>query len=204
MYARIVRFEGARPDQAEVAKRLGEEEFAPMLRKLDGFAGFAMLGDIESGAALDITFFESEETLHAGDRAMNEMSPPDELSNIRRTSVELYEVTLHEVTGEAAAARISRLEGPPEAIDEGTRYAEENVVPKVRQIEGWRGLFAFSDRASGKSVVATLWESAEALDASEEAANQLRTESADAFGDTIAGVERYEVLALEVPARATT
>jgi len=204
MYARIAKFEGARPEQADVAKRLFEERFLPEIRKLDGFTGYTMLGDRETGTALGVTFFETEETLRTGNRALDEMSPPDELGNTRRTSVELYEVMFHEITGDATAARISRLEGSPEAIDEGIRYAEENIVPRVRQIEGWSGILAFSDRTSGKSVVVTLWKSAEALRASEEAANKLRKESADAFGDTIAGVERYEVLALEVPTRVGT
>jgi hypothetical protein len=39
----------------------------------------------------------------------------------------------------------------------------------------------------------TFWESEEALRASEEAADKLREDSAEAMSDTIAGVERYEV-----------
>jgi len=39
----------------------------------------------------------------------------------------------------------------------------------------------------------TFWEREESLRASEEAANRMREDSAEAMSDTIAGVERYEV-----------
>jgi hypothetical protein len=45
----------------------------------------------------------------------------------------------------------------------------------------------------------TFWESEEALRATEEGANRLREESAEAGGGTVAGVQRYEVGLFEVP-----
>lgn len=39
----------------------------------------------------------------------------------------------------------------------------------------------------------TLWESEEAMSTSEEAANSLRSEVADALGTQMVGVDRYEV-----------
>ena len=59
-------------------------------------------------------------------------------------------------------------------------------------------MIALGDRQSGKTLGITFWESEEAMRASEEAANRLREESAEAGGDTITGVERYEVGLFEV------
>jgi heme-degrading monooxygenase HmoA len=95
-------------------------------------------------------------------------------------------------------ARVSLLEGPPELIDEGLRQAREVVLPWGRLMEGFEGMIALVDRRSGKTLGITFWESEEAMRTSEEAANQLREGSADAGGDTIAGVERYEVGLFEV------
>ncbi len=44
----------------------------------------------------------------------------------------------------------------------------------------------------------TLWETEEAMHASEEAANQLRSETAESVSEAIAGVDRYEVTFGEV------
>jgi hypothetical protein len=51
-----------------------------------------------------------------------------------------------------------------------------------------------ADRRSGKVLAVTLWESEEAMLQSEGAADQLRSDSARAAGETVAGVERYEVV----------
>ena len=96
-------------------------------------------------------------------------------------------------------ARVSTLEGPPELIDEGLRQVREVVLPGARHIDGFKGMIALADRQSGKTLGITFWESEEAIRASEEAANRLREESAEAGGGTIAGVERYEVGLFEVP-----
>jgi heme-degrading monooxygenase HmoA len=95
-------------------------------------------------------------------------------------------------------ARVSTLEGPPELMDEVLRQAREVVLPQGRQMEGFKGMISLGDRQSGKTLGITFWESEEAMRASEEAANRLREESAAASGDTIAGVERYEVGLFEV------
>ena len=89
-------------------------------------------------------------------------------------------------------ARVSKLEGPPEQVDELGRIVAEWVAPSLTQMDGFRGLLALADRESGKVEVVSLWESEEALRASEEAADQLRGETARAAGGAIAGVERYE------------
>ena len=98
--------------------------------------------------------------------------------------------------------RVSRFEGgSAEQFDEGMRYIEENVLPAVRAMPGFRGVMSLStaDRSSGLTL--TFWESEQALQESEDAANRLRGEAAEAGGDTIAGVERYEVVMDEAPRR---
>ena len=95
-------------------------------------------------------------------------------------------------------ARVSMFEGAPDQIDEMLRQAQEQVVPQAKQQEGFKGMMALADRQSGKTLGITFWESEEAMRASEEEANRLREESAEAGGETIAGVERYEVDLFEV------
>ena len=95
-------------------------------------------------------------------------------------------------------ARVSIFEGSPDEMDESLRQAREVVLPRGSQMEGFKGMIALGDRQSGKTLGITFWESEEALRASEEAANRLREESAEASEETIASVERYEVGLFEV------
>ena len=96
-------------------------------------------------------------------------------------------------------ARISTFEGSPENIDDELRRVRENVLPQLRQQEGFEGMVALTDQQTGKTLGITFWESEEALEASEEVADRLREDTAQAMSETIAGVERYEVGLFEVP-----
>ena len=95
-------------------------------------------------------------------------------------------------------ARMSILEGPADQVDEGMRYVREQVLPQLQQQDGFEGFVVLSDRQSGKIIGVSLWESEQALRASEEVGDRTRSESAEAGGATVAGVERYEVALFEM------
>jgi len=92
-------------------------------------------------------------------------------------------------------ARISRIEGSPEALDAVVANVNDEVIPGVKQMPGFAGAYFLADRETGRFLAMTLWDSEEQLRAGEEAANRLREGSASATGGTITGVERYEVIA---------
>src|SRR5215203_3072619 len=96
-------------------------------------------------------------------------------------------------------ARVSTLEGPPDKMDDGTRHVREQTLPQLQQMDGFEGFVTLVDRQSGKQLAVALWESEEALRATEEAVSSVRSGVAEAVGGTVAGVERYEVAVFEVP-----
>ena len=71
-------------------------------------------------------------------------------------------------------ARLTTLEGPPDRIDDAIRYTQEQVLPQLQQMDGFKGFIALGDRQSGKVRGVALWESEEALRATDEAASRLR------------------------------
>ena len=66
-------------------------------------------------------------------------------------------------------------------------------------MQGWKGVLSLSSADRSTGLTLTFWESEEALRDSEEIANRLRGEAAAAGGDTVTGVERYEVVFDEAP-----
>ena len=96
-------------------------------------------------------------------------------------------------------ARVTTLEGPPDKIDDATRHVREQTLPQLQQMDGFEGFVTLVDRQSGKQLAVALWESEEALRATEEAVSSMRSGVAEAAGGTVAGVERYEVAVFEVP-----
>ena len=90
-------------------------------------------------------------------------------------------------------ARVNRFQDRPENLDEAERFAEQKIVPQLRILPGFRGVLSLVDRATGGSLAITLWESEEAMQASEGAANHLRGEISDGSGSEIRSVDRYQV-----------
>jgi heme-degrading monooxygenase HmoA len=195
MYARVASFEGRDPsltdELIEKVRQVGPST-------VPGSRGFLGLFDRERGTSLGITFFDSEQAIRDSEQAFEDMAQdfPPEMRG-RRTSVETYEVTLQEGDESARAARVSSLEGPPDRIDESVRQGREEILPRAREVAGWKGVITLADRNSGRIKLITLWESADALRASEEQADQLRAQTAEAGGQRIVSVDRYEVAIAE-------
>ena len=95
-------------------------------------------------------------------------------------------------------ARVSFFEGPTDKIDEGIEYVKANVLPRARKMDGWKGIANLVDRSTGKELTITLWESENAMRASEEAANTLRSDAAEHASQEIHGLEHYEVAIFEM------
>ena len=89
--------------------------------------------------------------------------------------------------------RVSTFQGPPDQTAEGIRVAREQILPAAKLMDGFKGIYLLYDRESGKSLSVTLWETEADMHASEEAANRARAQSAEASGEKVINVERYEV-----------
>jgi heme-degrading monooxygenase HmoA len=95
--------------------------------------------------------------------------------------------------------RMTMMEGSSERLAEGLREIREDVLPQLQQQDGFKGFVVFDNRQSGELIGFSLWESEQAMQASEEVGDRTRREAAETLSDTIAGVERYEVALFEVP-----
>ena len=71
-------------------------------------------------------------------------------------------------------ARSTSYRGDPSAIDAGIAYAHDKVLPAVRQMDGCLGLSMLVDRHTGRCLVTTSWEDAEAMHHSEAAIRGIR------------------------------
>lgn len=201
MHARVAEFDNPRLSDPSLVDELSSRarESAPQWREaLPDAQGHLMLIDRENGRGLGITLFGNEEQIREAEPVFERMGDeiPEETRG-RRISVSAYEVMLQEGGDGARAARVSRVDGDPERVDDATRESREKILPRAREMAGWNGILSLADRKTGRAVLITLWDSTESMRASEERADELRRASAEAGGGTIAGVERYEVAMAE-------
>jgi quinol monooxygenase YgiN len=71
-------------------------------------------------------------------------------------------------------ARSTTFRGEPSAVDAGIAYTRDKVLPAVRQMDGCIGLSMLVDRHTGRCIVTTSWEDAEAMHHSAEAVAAIR------------------------------
>ena len=95
MYVRIARFEGGSAADVDesisrVRSMMDEGSTPP---GLEDARRSMMLVDRQTGVGLGLTFFDSDDAMRRGDQALNEMTPPADMTG-RRSSVEMYEVAI--------------------------------------------------------------------------------------------------------------
>ncbi len=71
----------------------------------------------------------------------------------------------------------------------------EQARGAVEQMQGNQGAMLLVDEETGKAITITLWESEQALRATEQEANRAREQAAGGAGMTIREVEAYEMVA---------
>ena len=193
MWVRVATFEGGDTEKLQKLseQRMSSGEMTPP----EGMNHVLLLADPDKNRRLFATFFDSRDEIAAAESEFEKMG--DELSEDirgRRTGVEYQEVVIFDGDiDRAKAARVSSLEGSPEAIDEGLDKTRDDTLPKVRQLDGNVGAIGLADRNTGRVTMITLWDSAESLRASEQQADQLREQTAEMGGQRIASVDRYDV-----------
>ena len=94
-------------------------------------------------------------------------------------------------------ARVTRYQGPSDADLDANVGEKRGVLPTAfGQTEGMKGVIFMIDKENGVIVVTSLWESEEALKASEDEATRVREQVKRP--DETTTVERYEVTYLSV------
>ena len=88
-------------------------------------------------------------------------------------------------------ARVSTYAASPTGVDRLVEaFGSDN---RLSQMAGILDAFLLVDRASGRALTITLWESEEAMAATTAGAAQIRREAAGSAGGGIESVESYEV-----------
>ena len=92
-------------------------------------------------------------------------------------------------------ARLTRFDGAPDRIDDAVRQTDDDWLPKLREIDGFRGITSLADRSTGTIVAITFWESEDAMRASDQKVTSVRKDVADAVAvRSQPTLEHYEVI----------
>jgi hypothetical protein len=90
-------------------------------------------------------------------------------------------------------ARTTMWRGNPQGIDDAVAYARDEVMPMITAMDGSAGMSMLCDRESGRCVVATSWQTEEAMRASAEKVRDSRDRAGEILGDPNPEVAMWEI-----------
>ena len=93
-------------------------------------------------------------------------------------------------------ARTTAIQAEPASIDAGVGNVRDVVMPALEELDGYVGLSMLADRSTGRCIVTSAWESADALRTSADKVHELRDRAAQIFGGGRPDVDQWEIAVL--------
>jgi heme-degrading monooxygenase HmoA len=90
-------------------------------------------------------------------------------------------------------SRVVQFEVAPDRLDDALLFVKDEVVPRLQEAGGFKGISTLVDRSTGKAMSISHWETAEDVERSGELSTQLRDMTAEALGATFLSVEEFEM-----------
>ena len=204
MYARSTAVQGDPETLDRAIAFVGQKEF-PAITGIPGCVGLSMLADRESGRVIVSSAWADEQSLKASaemvrpmqDRLMQMLKAEDSL--IQPWDIAVLHREHPSKDGARAAVTWARI--APDRMDTLLNAYRGSLLSRLQTLPGFCSLSLVVDRAQGRTVSVTSFESREALETSRKAARAMREEFAHAVGARIVDVAEMDVVVahLHVP-----
>lgn len=204
MYIRLTQATGSRDRAAQdAAADRWKTTAVPVLRAEKGYVG-CFIAAQTNGEACTASYWQDAAALEASEAqaAAIRARAAEISSELRDVRVDSFEVLLLERAKAPSGGmhlRSNDLSGAdPEKV---AAFVRDRVYPVVAGQPGFRSVMVAANRATGRTIVATTWESLADLERSEAAVTDLREEAVRATGASGVKVETWEVPFIEMVAQ---
>ena len=200
MHLRLSRFVGLAPERAdEMVIAFEEGDYLDRLGNAPGFDGYLLAADRGRGKITAMSFWQTEEDLAASD-GIAEAARALRIAAVRPTRrpvVDRYEVVfrrdIQEFRGHLRLSRVADL--APDALEAMIdAFERSDYVDELASHPGYGGYLLATDREHGKVMAMSLWESQDALRASDHAAEEAREGRLAVAGARDPIVDRYQIM----------
>lgn len=203
MYARSNTID-ARPQAVSGGIAHVRNKVVPALREIDGFIGLSLLSDAESGRCILTTAWSSAEAMHASADRVAPLRDGVAEAFGGTPAVDEWEIAvLHRDhrAGAGAAVRATWLRARPDQFERAVDFYRTDVLPALEQFEGFCSASLMLDRATGRAVTTTSFDSMGAMERTRDQARSLRTARLRDLGADQLDIGEFElaVAGLRVP-----
>ena len=188
MYARSTSAQGDPSTLDEAIAFVGKKEF-PAITGIPGCVGLSMLADRDSGRVIVSSAWADQRVMKASKEMVRPMQ--DRLMQMLKADdalIQPWEIAvLHRArpTGDDARATVVWARLDPENVDAAVEAFRSSMLPRLQELPGYCSLSLVVDRAQGRTVSVTSFESPDALERSRDQARALREEFAQRVGARI-------------------
>lgn len=194
MYARVTTFEGA-IERTDEAIRYVEEKVRPA-SIANGALDLDLLIDRQTGKGYVIAWWKDAAAASASDASAAQLREQSRQAlGVNMVDVHTYEVTVEDDTKglRPRAARVTPGQGDATRVDELTQWTKSQMLPTYRGQSGYSGWRTLADRQTGKSLIISFWETADAMKAAETLLTQSRARATQEVALQFEPTQRYEV-----------
>ncbi|MBF6195818.1 MULTISPECIES: hypothetical protein [Nocardia] len=196
MYARSSTI-AAQPSSMDDGIAYLRDEVMPNLPQLEGWVGLSLLVNRSTGRCIASTSWESQQALHASRGRAQQLR--DGLARQLGGVVERVEewdiAVMHRdhPADDTACARCSWVQVDPGQVERLIDTFRMEVLPQIETLDGFCSASLFVDRDSGRGVGAMVWSSREAMDATREHSNRIRSAATQRVGANVLEVGEFDL-----------
>jgi heme-degrading monooxygenase HmoA len=196
MYARSNTIHGD-PQNVDAGIANVRDEVMPALMTMPGCMGLSMLADRASGRCIVTTSWDSEESMHASEAPVADMRARAGQIMGARPEVAEWEIALMHRMHDGHDDCVTRViwgESDPARADDNMATIRMAVLPELAQLPGFCSMSLFVNRDSGRSAMATTYDSREQMQQATDRAMDIRRRSTEATGVRITDVAEFDLV----------
>jgi heme-degrading monooxygenase HmoA len=149
----------------------------PALREMAGCIGVSLLVNRESGRCIVTSAWETEEAMRDGAERMAPLRDRAAEMVVGTPNVEQWEIAaLHRDhrAPDGACVRATWVQVPQGQMDQGIDYYKASVLRQLEDLDGFCSASLMVDRASGRAVSSTTFDSLDAMERNRDQATALK------------------------------
>jgi quinol monooxygenase YgiN len=173
------------------------DQILPAVTATDGCVGMSLLADRESGRCIATTAWESEAAMEASAEQVKPLRAAAE-QNLGASSsdVAMWEVAVvhrDHATPDGACARVTWLSGDEGLADRAVDIYRMVILPTLQEWDGFCSASLMTSRETGRIVGTVTFETRAQLEATREAANDLRQRASQQMSAMVDDVAEMDV-----------
>lgn len=151
---------------------LHRESIIPETSQQPGHQGTLLLVDRANGTSITIDLYETEAHSKATEQSGHDQKQIGKFAHLITAPVvqEVYEVPVYDMEAGSAITHTHVTFGQvqPDKVDEVIKITHDAVMPQTKQQPGYKGTWVLIDRATGKVMGFTLWQTEADMKAAEQ------------------------------------